>query len=59
MTYVAEEIAPHYLGLAMGILISGNVLGGMSRAPDGGPDRRRGRWRGALGALGAVGLWAV
>ncbi|HZR97979.1 MAG TPA: MFS transporter [Chloroflexota bacterium] len=56
MTYVAEEIAPHYLGLAMGVYISGNVLGGMSGRLTVGLIADVAGWRGALGALGAAGL---
>jgi YNFM family putative membrane transporter len=56
MTYVAEEIAPHFLGLAMGIFISGNVLGGMSGRLTVGLIADVAGWRGALGVLGAVGL---
>jgi YNFM family putative membrane transporter len=56
MTYVAEEIAPYYLGLAMGIFISGNVLGGMSGRLTVGLIADVAGWRGALGVLGAAGL---
>jgi len=56
MTYVAEEIAPHGLGLAMGIFISGNVLGGMSGRLTVGLIADVAGWRGALGVLGAAGL---
>jgi YNFM family putative membrane transporter len=56
MTYVAEEIAPHDLGLAMGIFISGNVLGGMSGRLTVGLIADVAGWRGALGVLGAAGL---
>ncbi len=30
MTYLSEEIHPHHIGLAMGLYIAGNALGGMS-----------------------------
>src|SRR5687767_8096339 len=56
MTYVAEEIAPHDLGLAMGIFISGNVLGGMSGRLTVGLLADAYGWRAALGVLGAAGL---
>ena len=56
MSYLSEEVDPRYLGLAMGLYISGNSLGGMSGRLVSGVLTDVGSWRLAMGLLGAVAL---
>jgi YNFM family putative membrane transporter len=59
MAYLAEEIDPRGLGLAMGLLVSGNAFGGMTGRVLTGFLAESFSWRVALGALGIVGLLAA
>lgn len=59
MAYLAEEIEPTAIGIAMGLYIAGNAVGGMSGrlltavlADDAG-------WRIAIGSIGGLGLLAA
>lgn len=56
MAYVAEEIAPASAGLAMGLFIGGNAIGGMSGRLITGVLTEWASWRLALAVLGATGL---
>lgn len=56
MAYLSEEIEPAALGRAMGLLIAGNALGGMSGRMVVSVLADYGSWRLAVGALGVVGL---
>lgn len=56
MAYVSEEVEPHSVGLAMGLFIGGNAVGGMTGRIAGGLIADLGSWRLAVGAIGAVGL---
>lgn len=59
MAYLAEEIDPKGLGMAMGIYISGTAIGGLSgRVVIGFLTDLMG-WHAALGAMGALGLLAA
>ncbi len=56
MTYVAEEMAPAAIGLAMGLFIGGSAIGGMSGRLLAGLLAAHFNWRVALAAVGAEGL---
>lgn len=56
MTYLAEEIDPRGLGLAMGLLIGGNACGGMAGRVLTGIIAESFSWQTALVVLGAAGL---
>ncbi len=56
MSYLAEEIAEQHLGVAMGLYISGNALGGMSGRLIGGVLADWLPWQSVFGLLGAFGL---
>ena len=58
MAYVAEEIAPTAIGLAMGLYIGGSALGGMAARLVAGFLADLGSWRSATLALGALGVIA-
>ena len=58
MAYVAEEIAPPSIGLAMGLYIGGSALGGMAARLAAGLLADLGSWRWATFALGAMGIVA-
>jgi MFS transporter, YNFM family, putative membrane transport protein len=58
MAYVAEEIAPPSIGLAMGLYIGGSALGGMAARLAAGLLADLGSWRWATLALGAMGIIA-
>jgi YNFM family putative membrane transporter len=58
MAYVAEEIAPASIGLAMGLYIGGSALGGMAARLAAGILAEFGSWRLAMAGLGAMGLVA-
>ncbi|SEC34169.1 MFS transporter, YNFM family, putative membrane transport protein [Rhizobiales bacterium GAS191] len=58
MAYVAEEIAPASIGLAMGLYIGGSALGGMAARLAAGILAELGSWRLAMAGLGAMGLVA-
>jgi len=59
MAYVAEEIAPSSIGLAMGLYIGGSALGGMAARLAAGFLAEIGSWRLATGTLGAMGIVAA
>jgi YNFM family putative membrane transporter len=59
MAYLAEEIDPRGLGLAMGLLVSGNAFGGMTGRVLTGILAESFSWRVAMAVLGAVGLLAA
>jgi len=56
MAYLADEIAPASLGLAMGLYISGSTLGGMLGRLTSAALADRWNWRVAVAALGVEGL---
>jgi YNFM family putative membrane transporter len=59
MAYLAEEIAPAGLGLAMGLLVGGNAFGGMVGRVLTGMLAQSLSWRAALAILGGCGLAAA
>ena len=60
MAYLAEEVHPRDLGVAMGIYIAGNAYGGMAgRVLTGAIIEATGSWRLTLGFIGALGLVAA
>jgi YNFM family putative membrane transporter len=59
MTYLAEEIDPRGLGLATGLLVSGNAFGGMVGRVLTGVLAQSFSWRVALASLGLLGLAAA
>jgi YNFM family putative membrane transporter len=59
MTYLAEEIDPRGLGLATGLLVSGNAFGGMVGRVLTGVLAESFSWRAALATLGLLGLAAA
>jgi YNFM family putative membrane transporter len=59
MTYLAEEIDPRGLGLATGLLVSGNAFGGMVGRVLTGILAESFSWRVALASLGVIGLAAA
>ena len=56
MAYVAEEMHPKAVGLAMGLYIGGNAIGGMSGRLLSGALAEWVSWRVALGAIGLEGV---
>ncbi len=56
MTYLAEEIEPRGLGLAMGLYVSGTALGGMSGRVLSGAIADYFGWRAAVMSIGLIGL---
>lgn len=59
MSYLSEEIHPPHLGLAMGLYISGNALGGMSGRLLSGVLVDFVSWQAAVASLGLLGLGAA
>ena len=59
MTYVAEEMHGRAIGLAMGLLIAGNAVGGMSGRLVTGFVTDHASWRAALGTIGVLSLGAA
>jgi YNFM family putative membrane transporter len=59
MTYLAEEIDPRGLGLAMGLLIGGNACGGMAGRVLTGIIAESFSWQTALVVLGVAGLMSA
>ncbi len=55
MTYLAEEIHPTSLGLAMGLYVGGTALGGMAGRLLTGVAAQLLGWRGALATIGVLG----
>src|ERR1700738_3658911 len=58
MAYFSEEMHAKAIGLAMGLYISGNALGGMSGRLVTGAVTELSSWRGATGAIGVLALLA-
>jgi YNFM family putative membrane transporter len=58
VSYLAEEIDPRGLGLAIGLLVSGNAFGGMTGRVLTGILAESYSWQVALGILGGTGLLA-
>jgi YNFM family putative membrane transporter len=56
MAYVSEEVDSKSIGLAMGLFIGGNAVGGMAGRIISGVLTDLGSWRLAIGLIGAVGL---
>jgi YNFM family putative membrane transporter len=59
MVHVTREVAPRWLGGAMGLLIAGNTLGGLSGRLIAGVVADLGGWRAALAVVGGVSLAAT
>ena len=59
MAYLAEEVNPRALGMAMGLYISGNSVGGMSGRIVSGILADYFGWRVSLGSIGVVSLLAA
>ena len=59
MAHVTREVAPRWLGGAMGLLIAGNTLGGLSGRLIVGAVADVGGWRVALAVVGLVSLAAT
>lgn len=59
MAYVSEEVDPRSIGLAMGLFIGGNAIGGMAGRLVSGVLTDLGSWRLAIGAIGSLGLIAA
>jgi YNFM family putative membrane transporter len=59
MTYLAEEMDPRGLGVAMGLYIAGTAFGGMAGRVGAGLLTQLLSWRAALLLLGAMGLAAA
>ncbi len=56
MAYLAEEVDPRYLGVAMGLYVSGNSMGGMGGRIIGGIVADLWNWRAAVGVTGVMSL---
>lgn len=56
MAYLAEEVHPRSIGLAMGTYISGNALGGMAGRVGSGMLSDVLSWHASMGLMGAIGL---
>ncbi|WP_323119545.1 MFS transporter [Burkholderia alba] len=59
MAYLAEEVAPEGLGLAMGLYVGGTAIGGMAGRVITGVLTDLLSWRAAVGAIGVLGLGAM
>ena len=59
MAYLSEEVHASSLGLAMGVYISGNAIGGMSGRIITGLVTDASSWRWALGTIGVLGLFTA
>jgi YNFM family putative membrane transporter len=59
MAYVSEEVHPRSIGLAMGLFIGGNAIGGMAGRLVSGALTDLASWRIAVGAIGALCLAAA
>ncbi len=59
MAYLGEEISPRALGLALGLYISGNSIGGMSGRIISGTVAEIYSWQAAFVVLGVIGLLGV
>jgi YNFM family putative membrane transporter len=56
MAHVTREVAPRWLGGAVGLLIAGNTIGGLSGRLIAGTVAEFGGWRAGLAAVGLVSL---
>jgi YNFM family putative membrane transporter len=56
MAHVAREVAPRWLGGAVGLLIAGNTIGGLSGRLVAGVVADAGGWRAALAVVGVLSL---
>jgi MFS transporter, YNFM family, putative membrane transport protein len=56
MAYLAEEVDPRFLGVAMGLYVSGNSVGGMGGRIIAGMVADLWNWRAAVGATGVMAL---
>ncbi|QJY50077.1 MFS transporter [Pseudonocardia broussonetiae] len=56
MAHVTREVAPRWLGGAVGLLIAGNTVGGLSGRLIAGTVAEFGGWRAGLAAVGVVSL---
>lgn len=56
MAHVTREVAPRWLGGAVGLVIAGNTLGGLSGRLVAGVVGELGGWRAALAVVGALSL---
>ncbi len=59
MAYLAEEVHPDGLGLAMGLYVGGTAIGGMAGRVITGIVADLFGWRAAVGTIGALGLLAT
>jgi MFS transporter, YNFM family, putative membrane transport protein len=59
MAYLADEMALSAIGLAMGLYIAGNTVGGLSGRLVGAISSDHGSWRVGFALVGAVGLASV
>src|SRR5215218_400987 len=59
MAYVSEEVDPKSIGLAMGLFIGGNAIGGMMGRLLTGILTELAGWRVAMGVIGVLGLLAA
>jgi YNFM family putative membrane transporter len=59
MAYLADEMAANAIGLAMGLYIAGNTVGGLAGRLVGAVSADHGSWRGGFALVGAVGLASV
>jgi YNFM family putative membrane transporter len=59
MAYLAEEVEPEGLGLAMGLYVGGTAIGGMAGRVISGVLADLFSWRVAIGGIGALGLLAT
>jgi MFS transporter, YNFM family, putative membrane transport protein len=59
MAYLADEMASNAMGLAMGLYIAGNTVGGLAGRLIGAMSADHGTWRGGFILIGAVGLLSV
>ncbi|GAB3368662.1 MFS transporter [Azotobacter armeniacus] len=59
MSYLSEEVHPQHLGLAMGLYISGNALGGMSGRLVSGVLVDFLSWQAVMAVLGGLALFAA
>ncbi|MDR5855962.1 MFS transporter [Caballeronia sp. LZ062] len=59
MAYLAEEVHPEGLGLAMGLYVGGTAIGGMAGRVISGVLADLFGWRVAIGGIGVLGLFAT
>ncbi|HLJ70473.1 MAG TPA: MFS transporter [Roseiarcus sp.] len=59
MAYLADEMAANAIGLAMGLYIAGNTVGGLAGRLVGAVSADHGSWRDGFALIGVVGLLSV